>query len=145
MEGDAKGAFLARPILVLIRNAGRVLVAVMTDRSFEFFQRHAQEPLELGKVAGRKGCGACLMPGRHQTAEEKKEGAQNAHCRPAASSATEGSCTLRALYTSLLQLSNAHSLPPSDWTNNVRPCELVHQVLIRREFRMPRCCTLLMS
>ncbi len=126
MESDAEGAFLARPILFLIRDAGRVPVAVMTDRSFKFFQRRAQEPLELGKIAERRSRGACLMPGRHQTAEEKKEGAQDAHRRLAASPATESSRTACALYTSLLQLSKAHFPPPSDRTINVRPCELVH-------------------
>ena len=72
MESHAKGTFLARLTLVLSRKTGRIPIAVMTDRSFKFFQWHAQEQLELGEVAGRRGPGARLVPGRHQTAEEKK-------------------------------------------------------------------------
>ena len=127
MKSHAKGTLLARLTLVLSRKTGRVPIAVMTHRSFKFFQRHAQEQLELGDVAaGRRDSGARLMPGRHQTAEEKKEGAQYAHCRSAGLPATESSCTLRALYTSFLQLSNAHSHPAWDTANNVRRWELVH-------------------
>ncbi len=72
MESHAKGTLLARLTPVLSRKTGRVPIAVMTDRSFKFFQRHAQEPLELGEVAGRGDRGARLVPGRQQTAEEKK-------------------------------------------------------------------------
>ena len=126
MESHAKGTFLARLTLVLSRKTGRIPIAVMTDRSFKFFQRHAQEQLELGDVAGRRDSGARLMPGRHQTAEEKKESAQYAHCRPAGLPATESSCTLRALYTSFLQLSNAIPYPAWDTANNVRRWELVY-------------------
>ncbi len=106
MESHADGAFLARLTLAMIRNTGGFPVAVMTDRSF--VQLRARERLELGEVAGSRNRGACLMPGRHQTGEQKKEGAQDGHCRPAVSQASEGSCTPCALYTSLLQLSQAH-------------------------------------
>ena len=119
MESDAEGTILARLSSVMIRDTGGVLVAVMTDRSFEFFQRHAQEQLELGDVAGRGGRGTCL------TTKKKKESTQYAHRRTAAPAAKQSSCTACALYTSFLKLSMTHPYPAWDTANNVRPCELV--------------------
>jgi len=113
MKSDAEGTILARLTLVMIRDAGCVPVAVMTDRRFQFFRLHVGELQRLGEVGGHSRRSACLMPRSHQATEKKKKGTQYAHCRPAAKSATKASTgPACVLYTSSPRLSKAHSVPP---------------------------------